>query len=198
MDPSDRRPKLTKRQLEQAEEIYRQSAPGLFQYACRLRSQGYGADPHDLVQTTFQAAIEQWAKVGLFSPDERERWLRRVLKNKAIDHMRRQGVIDLSAEIPSPRPPSDDTCERARMRIALDACRKVIAAMPRMRRAVAFLTWHEDWGDERIAEHLRITPSTVRGHRRKARKQLKDELGPLVSFSDEDEDEPEGEEESAQ
>jgi RNA polymerase sigma-70 factor, ECF subfamily len=57
-----------------------------------------------------------------------------------------------------------------------------------MRQLVAFLIWKEHWPAERVANQLGIAPSTVRGHLREARRQLRAIVGHLVPFVDDEED----------
>ncbi|WP_436759240.1 RNA polymerase sigma factor [Streptosporangium sp. V21-05] len=190
MEPSVPRPKLTKRQREQVEDFYRQEADDLYRYArCVLRDRA--SEAWDLVQTTFQEAILAWRDVGPYGRDERRRWLRRVLKNKTIDLRRKQDVIHLTDDIPHSPSRSDDVGDRVEFWIALAGCLRVIESMPSTRQEVAFLVWGESWTTERVAKHLGVTPSTVRGHLREARRQLRAEVGHLVPFiDDEEEQEP--------
>ncbi|RBQ19423.1 hypothetical protein DP939_16040 [Spongiactinospora rosea] len=186
MEPSKPRPKLTREQRQQVEDLFRQEYDELSKYASSISS-GRPHEAEDLVQTTFHEAIRAWRTVGEFGPDERRMWLRRVLKNKAIDVWRKQNVIDLTADLPGRQCRSDDLGERAQLAIALSSCWKVIEQMPRTRRLVASLTWGESWTTERVAERLGMAPSTVRGHLREARKQLRATVGHLVSFIDDEE-----------
>ncbi len=187
MGSSEPRPRLTKGQREQVEDLYRQEADDLYRYACSI-SNGRTSEAWDLVQTTFHEAVRGWQKVGRLGPDERRMWLRRVLKNKAIDLWRKQSVIDLTADVSHPRSRSDDLGERAELAIALDSCWREIEQMPRVRRTVAALVWGELWSPTRVAGHLELAPSTVRGHLREARKHLRATVGHLVPFIDEEEE----------
>ncbi|SCL51578.1 RNA polymerase sigma-70 factor, ECF subfamily [Micromonospora peucetia] len=190
MGSSRSRPKLTREQLDEIEHLYRQEAGELYRYACS-NSLGRMSESWDLVQTTFHEAIHAWQKVGRYGPDERRKWLRRVLKNKAIDLWRKQKVVDLTADVSHPHSRSDDTGERAEFAIALARCWKVIEQMPPVRRNVASLVWGESWAPNRVAEHLGLAPSTVRGHLLEARRQLRASVGHLVPFiDDEEEQEP--------
>jgi RNA polymerase sigma-70 factor (ECF subfamily) len=190
VEPSEPRPKLTKEQREQVADLYRREADDLYRYACWI-SQGRASESRDLVQTTFHEAVRAWPKVGQLGPDERSKWLRRVLKNKAIDLWRKQKVIDLTADVPHPHSRCDDPGERAELAIALAGCWREIEQMPQARRRVVSLVWGESWTPTRVAEHLRVAPSTVRGHLREARKQLRATVGHLVPFiDDEEEQEP--------
>ena len=190
VEPSKPRPKLTKRQREEVEELYRQEAEDLYKYACWI-SRDRASESRDLVQTTFHEAVRAWQEVGRYGPDERRRWLRRVLSNKAIDLWRKQNVIDLTADVPEPNSRSDDPGERAELAIALASCWREIEQMPPIRRRVAHLVWGESWTSKRVAEELGVAPSTVRGHLREARKRLRAAVGHLVPFiDDEEEQEP--------
>jgi RNA polymerase sigma-70 factor (ECF subfamily) len=186
--PSKPRPKLAKGQREQVEDLYRQEAEDLHKYACR---KGYASESWDLVQTTFQEAIRAWPRVGRLGPDERRKWLRRVLRNKAVDLWRKQNVVELTVDVTDRDSRPDETCGRAEFGIALASCWREIAQMPPTRRTVAWLVWGESWTPNSVAEHLGVAPSTVRGHLREARKQLRATVGHLVSFiDDEEEQEP--------
>jgi len=188
--PSELRPKLTKRQCEQVEDLYRQEAEDLYRYAYSI-SQGRASESEDLVQTTFHEVVRAWETVGRYGPDERSKWLRRVLKNKAIDLWRKQKVIDLTADVSHPHSRSDDPGDRAELAIALVNCWRQIKQMPPVRQTVVSLVWGESWTPKRVAEHLGVAPSTVRGHLWEARRQLRATVGHLVPFiDDEEEQEP--------
>lgn len=184
---SEQRPKLTEGQLEQVENFYRQEAGDLYRFACSI-SPGRACEALDLVQTTFHDAIRAWEKVGQYGPDERRKWLRRVLKNKAVDLWRKQKMIDLAADNSHAACRSDDPGERAEYAIALASCWEEVGRMPPMRQRVASLVWGESWSPERVAEHLGVAPSTVRGHLLKAREQLRAAVGHLVPFIEDEED----------
>lgn len=118
----------------------------------------------DLVQTAFHEAIFAWSTVGRYAPDEQRRWLRRVLRNKAIDDWRRHrrvDVVDLATAVLEPGPPATAAGELAELSITLASCWAEIRRMPLVRQRVAFLVWGE------------------------ARKQLRSSLGHLV-IGDED------------
>lgn len=187
MGSSEPRPRLTKGQREQVEDLYRQEAADLYKYACSI-SRVRASEPWDLVQTTFHEAVRAWPKISQYGPDASRKWLRRVLKNKAIDLWRKQNAIDLTAEVPHLHSRSDDTDDRAELAIALANCWREIEQMPPTRREVASLIWGKSWTSQRVAEHLGTAPSTVRGHLREARKQLRATVGHLVPFIDDKEE----------
>lgn len=179
-------PRLSREQARQVHELFVQEADDLYRYACSFWAGGCGSE--DLVQTTFHEVIRAWETVGQYAPDERRRWLRRVLKNKAIDDWRKRCVVDLAAVVPEPGPQPAGPGELAELSIALANCWTEIGQMPPVRQLVAFLTWNELWTTERVADHLGVAPSTVRGHLRQARRQLRASVGHLVPFIDEEED----------
>jgi RNA polymerase sigma-70 factor (ECF subfamily) len=188
--PSEARPRLTTGQLEQVEGLYRQEAESLYRYACSI-SLGRTSESWDLVQTTFYEAVRAWPEVGRYGPDERRRWLRRVLRNKAVDLWRKQKVVVLTADVPQPRAGSEDPGELAEFGVALACCWTEIEQMPPMRRTVVSLVWGESWTVKRVAEHLGVAPSTIRGHLLQARRQLRAVVGHLVPFIDDvEEQEP--------
>ncbi|WP_320064990.1 sigma-70 family RNA polymerase sigma factor [Micromonospora sp. RTGN7] len=188
MGSSEPRPKLSKEQRDEIEHLYRQEAENLYRYACFL---GWVSESRDLVQTAFHEAIRDWHKIGHWGPVERRKWLRRVLKNKAVDIYRKQSPVDLTADFHPPHSRSDDTDdigERVDAAIILTKCWKVIEQMPPQRRIVADLVWGESWDPKRVAKHLGLTQSTIRGHLRKARQQLRASIGELVPFIDDEEE----------
>src|SRR6185312_15212264 len=149
-------------------------------------ARGWPSEARDLVQITFHEAVRAWPAIGPYGPDARRRWLRRVLSNKAIDHFRKYRLVDLAGDVPHQRSGPDETGERAELGIALAGCWREIARMPATRRTVAWLVWGESWTAERVGESLGVAQSTVRGHLREARKQLRAGVGHLVSFIDDD------------
>ncbi|MEU4569894.1 sigma-70 family RNA polymerase sigma factor [Micromonospora sp. NPDC023956] len=186
------RPQLTRHEVNQVEHLYLQEAQDLYRYA-RSRSWGGESEARDLVQTTFHEAIRGWRKVGGLGPDERRKWLRRVLMNKIVDLSRKQQRVDLTPDISALGARStDDTGERAEFAIALARCWQEIEQMPPVRRKVALLVWGESWATKRVAARLGLAESTVRGHLREARKQLRASVGHLVPFIDDEEEQESG------
>lgn len=185
---SESRPKLTGNQVEQIKQLYQQEAGNLYGYA-RSRRWLQQSDVEDLVQTTFHEAIRAWDKVEPLGSDGRRRWLRQVLRNKAVDLWRKHHAVDPTADLSRLlSTPDDETSERVELMIALTACWREIEQMPPGRRIVAFLVWGEMWDLRRVADHLRLAESTVRGHVREARLQLRASVGHLVSFIDDEEE----------
>lgn len=187
LEPPAERPRLSPEQAKQVHELYVQEAGELHRYACSLLGSG-ACGPTDLVQTTFREAIVAWENVSQYAPNERRKWLRRVLKNKAIDDWRKRAVVDLTSAVPEAGPQPANPGELAELSIALAHCWAEIGRMPPVRQIVAFLLWNECWTTACVADHLGVTPSTVRGHLREARRQLRASVGHLVPFIDDEED----------
>ncbi|MFG2064859.1 RNA polymerase sigma factor [Micromonospora sp. NPDC048871] len=188
MGSVESRPKLTRTQVEQIEQLYLLEAEDLHRYA-HSRSWVRACDAQDLVQITFHEAVRAWEKVEPLGSDERRRWLRQVLRNKAVDLWRKQKRVDLAVDVPDLPPPSDnETAEHVELMIALTSCWKAIEQMPPRRRMIALLVWGEAWEVKRAADHLGLATSTVRVHLREARLQLRASVGHLVPFIEDEED----------
>ncbi|MBM7075422.1 RNA polymerase sigma factor [Micromonospora humida] len=174
--------------MEQIKDLYAQEAKDLHWYA-HSRPWIRAADASDLVHTTFLEAIRAWGKVEPLGSDERRRWLRQVLKHKAVDLWRKQKVVDLTADdLHLPPTPGDETGRRVELVIALTSVWRAIEQMSPRRRTVASLVWGEGWDGRRVADHLGLAESTVRGHLREARLQLRASVGHLVPFIDDEEE----------
>nr|WP_062339317.1 sigma-70 family RNA polymerase sigma factor [Herbidospora sakaeratensis] len=190
MAPSTPRPELTRRQRRQVADLFRQEAHDLHRYACSL-PWARACDAPDLVQKAFEAVCRAWDDVGPLSPGQRRKWLRQAVRYRSIDLCRRPAVSPLTDDLPHPHSPCDDVGDRVAFALALEACWRVIESMPPTRRTVACLLWRESWTTQQVAEHLGLAPSTVRGHLREARGQIKAGVGHLVSFTDDEEEEEE-------
>jgi len=186
------RPELTRSEVDRVRELYVNESADLHRYA-RSRP---GVDVHgaeDLVQTAFREAITAWDKVGLLTPDEQRRWLRRVLSNRSIDDWRKRCVVDPTPDVPETGPPEADPGDVVVLTAALRACWARITRMSPVKQEIAFLIWERCWTTERVAGRLGIAETTVRGHLMVVRARLRADLGHLLSFVDDEEgtiDEP--------
>ncbi|MFJ6671801.1 RNA polymerase sigma factor [Actinosynnema sp. NPDC091369] len=183
--PRDR-PELPEGESRRIADLYLREAGDLFRYGRSLPGTS-AEDAKDLVQTAFQELVRAWAEVGGRAPVEHRRWLRRVLKNKAIDDWRKTRAVDTTAPLPEPVVRSADLSDRVGWSIALARCWAAIERMPLMRQRVAFLVWREGWPTAEVADHLSISVSTVRGHLWEARRRLRADLGHLVTFIEDEE-----------
>jgi RNA polymerase sigma factor (sigma-70 family) len=173
---------------EAVAQLFREEAVGLFGYA-RVLLGSCRSYAEDLVQMTFHAAAVEWeCRLASLDRETRRRWLYRVLRNKAIDHLRTCGSREVPLEgTGSPIGlPDDDTFLRAMSAVLLQRCWDRIAKMPEARQRVAFLKWGKGWSSDERAEFLKIAQSTVRAHLKLARDELIEEIGPQVVVVDPD------------
>ncbi|MEU6025246.1 sigma factor [Micromonospora sp. NPDC047134] len=113
MGSVESRPKLTRTQVEQIEQLYLLEAEDLHRYA-HSRSWVRACDAQDLVQITFHEAVGAWEKVEPLGSDERRRWLRQVLRNKAVDLWRVAEAGRSGRRCPRPAPAVRQRDGRAR------------------------------------------------------------------------------------
>ena len=158
-----------------------EESAALFGYALRITN-GDRQEAEDLVQEAFQAAALNWSKLRRRPREVQRAWLRRVVKNKAIDRWRVAGRTQLVEDVPDRQAPSAERIALSRM--ALDRCLEVINKMPRVQHRVAYLRWHEDWSTEEIARELGIAQATVRVHLMNARRELVDAVGDEVVLAE--------------
>jgi DNA-directed RNA polymerase specialized sigma24 family protein len=87
MSTSEGSCRLTSLQQAAVEILFRARAPLLHRRAL-LFTRGDRDRANDLVLDTFLAAIARWRHVEQWEHDQQERWLYRVLHNKAVDMWR--------------------------------------------------------------------------------------------------------------
>ncbi|MGI8333697.1 RNA polymerase sigma factor [Actinomadura scrupuli] len=163
--------------------LFRAESGRLFRYACTLPGVDR-AKAEDLVQSTFVAAIDGWARLHRLDPGDRRRWLHVILKRQAIDQWRKVRFLRLTGEFEGveERQSPPETLHQVLCAAALDRVWDVISTMPGQRQKVAFLYWNEQWSTSEIAEFLGIAQSTVRVHLKLARDELIEAAGPIVPF----------------
>ncbi|MFI9588483.1 RNA polymerase sigma factor [Streptomyces sp. NPDC052236] len=160
--------------------LYREFGRELLSFAGRLLHNESDAAP-DLTQEVFQAAAQRWDRLRGLDRDAQRAWLFRVLKHKVFDHWgaaRRHVPV---SEVPETAADQDASRE-ALSHLLLQRCWRMIDAMPPAQRRVALLRWQGEWTTREIAEHLALSPSTVRVHLRNARRVLVEEFGTEVVF----------------
>jgi RNA polymerase sigma-70 factor (ECF subfamily) len=113
-----------------------------------------------------------------------EGWLIRMVTN-ACRRMQRGRKNDpgLHAELDDEAPPSgqvspEEIAGRGQLAAALGAA---LLRLPARDRALLLLADAEDWRATELAEAFRVTPASLRTRMSRARKRLREELGPLWS-----------------
>jgi RNA polymerase sigma-70 factor (ECF subfamily) len=167
---------------DQVERLFTEESPTVYRRALQAAGRDRGI-AEDCVQEAFQEAALAWDKIAGLSPEARRSWLCRVAMRKAIDRYRGTRRLSLTAEI-DVAPESLNPEDAALTSMAKDRCLEVIKAMPKARRKVAYLRFHEEWKTSEIAQHLGIAEATVRVHVHAARRALELAVGPEVSFTD--------------
>lgn len=128
----------------------------------------------DIAQEALSRLHRNWENVGSY--DKPGAWLRRVTINLALSQKRRRATeFKALLRIGAPR---------AELPPALPEHQEIwalVAALPKMQRAVISLHFLEDQTTDEIAEVLEIAAPTVRVHLHRARKTLYAQLGPTAS-----------------
>ncbi|WP_327328754.1 sigma-70 family RNA polymerase sigma factor (plasmid) [Streptomyces sp. NBC_01210] len=152
----------------------------------RLR-EGSGSDPssdRDIVMGAFEAAIENWDEFSTWDERHQRAWLFTVCRNHRIDELRRRRRLrELLAQVWVLDQTLEENPEQVALdRLALAKCAAVLRSMPRARREVATMEWLLQMPRDEIAKVLGMRPGTIRVHLSHARKTLREEVGPYLSF----------------
>jgi RNA polymerase sigma-70 factor (ECF subfamily) len=149
----------------------------LLAYARRFCRDGE-SDPEDLVHDTFARAIAYGAWREVLNPGA---FASRILRNVALDALRRRKVLTITAVADFERlAPVDDvpTQEQATVdRDELRQLREVMAELPVQCRRVFTLRKIYDLSPREIAEKLGLSVSTVEKHLVKGLRYCSDRLG---------------------
>jgi RNA polymerase sigma factor (sigma-70 family) len=151
------------------EDLFRVQYPRLV--AVGLAVVGSVEVARDLAQETMTRAHANWETVANF--DVPEAWLRRVMNNLLVDHLRRReaerGALERLARRPGPT-----TSVAGESRLA-----EMLAVLPERQRLVAALTYVGDLPVVDVAAALGIAPGTVKASLWKARRTLEKHLTKL-------------------
>lgn len=143
-------------------------------YAVALARTANPHDAEDVCQDAFIAALERLAT--LRDPDRFGPWLLEIVRNRALNLLRRRRVraeepIEEAAHGGGSDPGRD--LERSALRADLLAA---LATLDETRREVALLHDVEGWRHAEIAERLGMPEGTVRYHLHEARRTLRERL----------------------
>lgn len=133
-----------------------------------LRIVGDAGDAEDVVQNSFIKAwqvVDGGSEVGNFTG-----FMYRIVRNEALDFMRRSRPTVSLDEVPEADEPAIDTSERdARIWCAVDA-------LPERCREVFLMSKRDGLSNIEIAEELGLSEKTVRNQMSKAYSRLRDAL----------------------
>ena len=147
-------------------ELYNLFAPKMMAVCYRYAKDEANAE--DILQEGF---IKVFQKIGKY--DDRgsfEGWIRRIMVNTAIDHIRKQKKQNMEVEINEVI--SEDLSEDALDRLEVEYLYEMIQQMPNGYRLVFNLYAIEGYSHKEIGKKLNITESTSRSQLAKARKAL--------------------------
>lgn len=132
----------------------------------------------DVTQAAFHAAMAQWPRLRCLDEPGRERWLKQVAANKAIDEFRRNSTAKTSrpAVWERCRPRDPDTHRDAMAAVALDLFWAAVARLPPQAYQAAVMRWRLGMSEREIACAMGVTPKTVSSHLSQTRKRLRAEL----------------------
>jgi RNA polymerase sigma factor (sigma-70 family) len=121
-----------------------------------LVTQGDHALAEDVTQAAFFAAAAQWSQLRCLGEPERERWLKRVAANKAIDEFRRNDTAETfqPAVWESCRPRDPDTHRDAMAAIALGRFWAAVARLPLQAHRAAVMRWRLGMSEQEIARAM--------------------------------------------
>jgi len=173
--------RLQRREQAALEELY--DRYGKIVYSLILRIVKDGATAEDLVQETF---LRIWNRVQAFDAGKGSigPWLIAVARNRAIDHLRSAGGRERNAlEFNETDHPALFTDMEHGLLVSDDA-RRVKAAVDRLsphQRQVIELAYFEGLSQSEMAERMGQPLGTVKTWVRTALKNLRDDLGVVVS-----------------
>ncbi|AJM78306.1 RNA polymerase sigma 70 [Rathayibacter toxicus] len=137
-------------------------------YAWRLT--GSSTDASDAVQN---ALITVWARLPqLKEPASVRSWMMRIVSRASVDLLRQRHPTDDVDALEHPVAREPGPCESVEQSHAMEALAAALAQLPESQRQCWLLreVGGESYGG--IAEHLRLTPTAVRGKLARARESL--------------------------
>lgn len=150
---------------ERCARLYRQTQRRLHRLAARLLGPGPRAE--DAVHDTFIKFIQNYDRLDSRSDGELERWLMAVVKNTALDALRKEGrEAALEDWEPAAAPDLGE----------FEALVALIRSMPEEYRRVLELKFLAEWSLADIAGELGLTESAVKSRVFRGRKRLMDVL----------------------
>jgi RNA polymerase sigma-70 factor, ECF subfamily len=138
------------------------------------------ANTPDAEEVVQEAMLRVWTNAPRWRPEARFRtWLYRVVVNLCLNRKRRApfASLDAAGDPADPRPDAATQLERDQRDQAIAAA---IARLPERQRAAIVLTFHEGLGNAEAAAVLGTTRSAVETLLVRAKRSLRQQLGPLA------------------
>lgn len=155
------------------EQLYRQMRSKLVLQAKALMNDDLAAAE----DTVDEAFLDIWAKAKSYSgTGNAEGWVRRIVRNKAIDQIRRNGKsfthgpLDMAMETPSVDPSPEDNA------ISTDTSGflgRALQSLPGSQREVLHLFYFRELSVDHIAEQIEVPAGTVKSRLFHARESLR-------------------------
>ncbi len=156
------------------EEYVRLRASAMLRLAFVLTGDQHRAE--DLVQTTLAHALAHWRKID--RSDHPDRYLHRVMVNLLLqDRRRRAGSEVVVADAGDLLPEVQDVAQVAGDR---DEARRMLATLPDRARLILVLRYYLDWDSDSIADHLGMTPGSVRSSTSRSIRTLQENTGRIT------------------
>ena len=128
----------------------------------------------DLVQSSLLVAYQSWGKIR--EPASAEAYVRTILVRRVISWRRRRWRGELPTEhVPEPGTPAEDGIVE---RVSLWP---QVLRLPERQRAVLVLAYYEDLSEAQIAEVLGCSVGTVKSHRARGLRSLRQSYDPAAA-----------------
>lgn len=174
-----RKEAVDSRDIHGFEEFYRANYGSVIRYARQTVTSAEAAI--ELTQEAFVVALRNWDKFReLENP---QAYLRRVVKNLAIDHYRKEHRTSAVGLDPFDTRGPAAAAERADHAGSVDAqvdFTRILSELPERQRDIAYLTFVREMSHAEIAEILGLSPGTVAAHLHRARARIRQSLSDRV------------------
>ena len=164
------------------ERAFRALAPRYVARAIGLarRIVGNNADAEEIVQDAF---LRVWVNAPRWRPQAAFRtWFYRIVFNLALNRRRRAPFLPIEAA-GDPPDPAADASERIERDETDQVVAAAVAALPARQRAAIALTYDEELSNAEVAMVLRTSIAGVESLLVRAKRTLREKLGPLIEDS---------------
>jgi RNA polymerase sigma factor (sigma-70 family) len=157
-------------------ELYRQFYGFAMTIALR-----YSRDEHDAADIVTNAFLKVFKSIRSFDPSkgELQAWIRRIVVNEGLDHIRLRGRFSEEVELETVAEPAINNAILEKM--GAEEIMELIKKLPPATHAVFVLYAVEGYNHREIAGRLHISEGTSKWHLSEARKTLQKQLAQLRS-----------------